>query len=164
MPNLPIRTSLLLCAAFALVQCSPPAQDAAPVASKAVDFSYDIALTLSPEAEAKMKARGDKLTVETLYYGNVTPKTANMADPADGTLHLNIDIVEVEPASQTVHMTGAGVDPVKLPHIAGQKPLAMINVYASKGGKKVPTIACGVFQDYVAVAQEKPVALSCDLK
>ena len=158
---------LLACAmgALVLVQCSPkPAEEAAPSASKAPDFSYDVAVTLTSAAAQKLATRGDRLTLEALYYGNVTPATASMADPADGTLHLNTDKVDVDPVSQTVHMTGAGVDPVKLPDITEQKPLALLNVYGSKAGKKDPVIACAVFQDYVAVAQEKPVAIACDVK
>ncbi|ESQ75513.1 hypothetical protein [Asticcacaulis sp. AC402] len=164
MSKLPVFAGLLLGAAC-LVQCSPkPAADAVAASSQTADFSYDVLITLTPAAEARLKTRGEKLTVETLYYGNVTPATAAMADPKDGTLHLNTDRVTVEPASQTVRMSGVGVDPVKLAYITQQKPLALINVYASKDGNKVATIACDVFQDYVAVAQEKPVKVNCDLK
>lgn len=152
-------------AALLLTQCSPkPTEPAAPEAAKPVDYSYDVAVTLTPAAAAKLAGHADKLTVETLYYGNVTPQTAAMADPADGTLHLNTDKVDVDPVSQTVHMTGAGVDPAKLPFITEKKPLALVNVYASHDGKKDGLIACSVFQDYVAVAREKPVAIACDLK
>lgn len=160
-----IMLSTAALAVLALVQCSPaPPETPAESSPKPVDYGYDVAVTLTPAAAQKLAARGDKLTLEVLYYGNVTPQTASMADPADGTLHLNTDKVEVEPVSQTVHMTGAGVDPARLPYITQQKPLALLNVYGSRNGKKDPVIACRVFQDYVTAAQEKPVAIPCDAK
>lgn len=150
---------------IALVQCSPKAE--APPASAspaAIDYSYDIALTLTPAAAAKVKAKGGKIEVAALYYGNARPSTVAMADPKDGTIHLNTDKLEVEAADQTIHMTGAGVDAAKLPHITGEKPLVQINIYSTKGGQKDGQVGCSVFQDYVENAQAKPVAIHCDLK
>lgn len=152
-------------AALALVQCSPKA-DAPPASAvpAAVDYSYDIALSFTPAAIEKIKARGSQMEISALYYGNARPSTVQLADPKDGTIHLNTDTLQVEAKDQTIHMTGAGAQTENLQHITGQKPLVLINIYSTKGGKKDGLIGCDVFQDYVESAQAKPVAIHCDLK
>ncbi len=154
---------------IALWQCSAkPDTDnssaSAPAAPKAVSYAYDIALTVTPAATAALTAKKLKITISALYYGNVTPATQSMADPSDGTLHLNTDAVAVDPKDQTVHMTGAGVDPARLKYIVGQKPLVQINLFS--GPKLTPAnlIQCDTFQDYVTSAQDKPLPIHCDLK
>lgn len=154
-------------AALALIQCSPKAE--APAASAAaspaaVDYSYDIALSFTPAALDKIKARGSQMEISALYYGNARPSTVQLADAKDGTIHLNTDKLQVEAKDQTVHMTGAGAQTENLQHITGQKPLVLINIYSTKSGEKDGLIGCGVFQDYVESAQAKPVAIHCDLK
>jgi hypothetical protein len=153
-------------ATLALVQCSPKAD--APAASSAtpapVDYSYDIALSFTPAAIETIKARGSQMEISALYYGNARPSTVQLADPKDGTIHLNTDILQVEAKDQAVHMTGAGAQTENLQHITGQKPLVQLNIYSTKAGKKDGLIGCGVFQDYVESAQAKPVAIQCDVK
>lgn len=154
-------------AVLPLTQCSPKAE--APAASTsatpaAIDYGYDIALSFTPAALEKIKARGSQMEISALYYGNARPSTVQLADPKDGTIHLNTDTLQVEARDQTVHMTGAGAQTENLQHITGQKPLVLINIYSTKDGKKDGLIGCGVFQDYVESAQAKPVAIHCDLK
>ncbi len=149
---------------LALAACSKP-QDAAPQAqaAKPASFGYDIALSITPAAAAKMAKTGDNITVFALYYGNATPASASLADPSDGTIHLNTDKVEVEAKDQTVHMTGEGVNTPNFDKITEKKPLVLINLFATKAGKKNLAIACNGFQDYVSSAQARPVAIRCDL-
>ena len=166
-----MRKSILILilgmAVLPLTQCSP--KEEAPAASAsatpaAIDYSYDIALSFTPAAIQKIKARGSQMEISALYYGNARPSTVQLADPKDGTIHLNTDTLQVEARDQTVHMTGAGAQTGNLQHITGQKPLVLINIYSTKGGKKDGLIGCGVFQDYVESAQARPVAIHCDLK
>ncbi len=150
--------------ALALCQCSPKTETAAPAASSAAQapsFAYDITLSFTPAAIAAVQAHKQKVTVSVMYYGNVTPASQALADPKDGTLHLNTDVVEVEPANQTVHMTGAGANAPHLKDITGQKPLALLIVYAGKS-PDTSSIRCTDFQDYVSSAQQSPVTLKCD--
>ncbi len=153
--------------ALALCQCSPKADTAATSssaasASTASSFAYDIGIDLTPTALAAVKAKGQKVTVSVMYYGNVTPASQALADPKDGTLHLNTDVVQVDAADhQTVHMTGAGANAPHLKDITGQKPLALLIVYAGKT-PETSSIRCTDFQDYVSNAQQSPVTLKCD--
>lgn len=150
--------------ALALFQCSPKTETTAtpsPAASAAPSLAYDINLDFTPAAVAAVKAKRQKVTVEVLYYGNTTPASQALADPKDGTLHLNTDILQVDAANQTVHMTGAGADVPHLKDIAARKPLALLTVYAGKSPDASP-IHCTDFQDYVSSAQQNPVTLHCD--
>jgi len=151
--------------ALVLCQCSPKADTTASgsaAAASAPSFAYDVDIDLTPAALAAVKAKAQKVTVSVMYYGNVTPASQALADPKDGTLHLNTDVVEVDPAShQTVHMTGAGADVPHLKDITGRKPLALLIVYAGKT-PDTSSIRCTDFQDYVASAQQSPVTLKCD--
>ena len=152
-------------AALALCQCSPKTDTTAasnsPALAAAPSFAYDITLDFTPAALAAVKAHKQKVTVSVLYYGNVTPASQALADPKDGTLHLNTDVVEVDAVNQTVHLTGAGANTPHLKDIAGQKPLALLTVYGGKS-PDVSSIHCTDFQDYVATAQQSPVTLHCD--
>ena len=142
-------------AALALAQCSPkPAAPPAPVASKPVDFTYDIALHIKPEAAAKVKI----LTIDAKYYGLPRPETANLATAA-GVIEFNTDKVEVSATDQTIHMTGEGMPKDRVKDITGGSPLVQITVTDKAG-----LISCSVFQDYVKTAQEKPVGIWCGLK
>ena len=163
-----MRTFILATAALSAVtlcQCSPRADtstapsSAAPAAPPS--FAYDITLDFTPAALAAVKAHKQKVTVSVMYYGNVTPASQALADPKDGTLHLSTDEVQVDPADQTVHMTGAGANVPNLKNITGQKPLALLIVYAGKS-PDASSIRCTDFQDYVASAQQSPVTLHCD--
>ena len=141
--------------ALALIQCSPkPAEAPAPVAAKPVDFAYDIALHIKPEAAAKVK----KLTISAKYYGLPVPETMHLAN-AGGAIEFNTDTVEVEAKDQTVHMTGDGMPKDRVKDINTGSPLVQITV-KDKAGR----IGCSVFQDYVKTAQQKPVDIWCGLK
>ncbi len=164
-----LQTSLLITVSvcgLALAACSPkPAETSADnsQASKPEGYGYDVALTFTPAAAAKVAQRGDKVTIAALYYGNATPASVALADAKDGTIHLTTDLVETDASDHPVHMTGAGANVPNLQYITQKKPLVQLNIYASKAGKKDPVIACSVFQDYVASAQLAPVAIHCDV-
>ena len=152
--------------AVLLCQCSPktatsPADTAASSSAAPPSFAYDITLDFTPAALAAVKAHNEKVTVSVMYYGNVTPASQALADPKDGTLHLNTDVAQVDAANQTVHMSGAGANAPHLKDITAQKPLALLVVYAGKSAD-TSSIRCTDFQDYVATAQQSPVTLHCD--
>lgn len=160
-----MRLVIASLAVLALAACSKSEQPApAPAETpKAANFAYDIALSFTPAAVEKVTKRGDKVTIVALYYGNATPSSVSLADPSDGTIHLNTDHIDVEPKDQTVHMTGVSVNTPNFDKIVEKKPLVQITVIGTKAGKKDPVIACSVFQDYVTSAQAAaPVKIRCD--
>ena len=158
-----ILATVALSAAL-LCQCSAKtdtaaSSSAAPAA--APSFAYDVNIDFTPAALAAIKAKKQKVTVSVMYYGNVTPASQALADPKDGTLHLNTNTVEVEAGNQTVHMSGAGANAPHLKDITAQKPLALLTVYAGKS-PDASSIHCTDFQDYVSAAQQSSVTLHCD--
>ncbi|ESQ90904.1 hypothetical protein [Asticcacaulis benevestitus] len=156
------RATVLL-ALMTLSQCSPkPAENPAPASATASDFSYDLALSFTPEAAEHLKKSGEKLTISARYYGLPTPEAAHLVTP-DGVIGFNTDTVIVEPLNQNVHMTGAGIQKERLVAIVGPKPLVQITAFALHDGVKDERLSCRVFQDYVATAQEKPLPFSCSL-
>ena len=158
--------STTLCAALgaALCQCSPQPAPAPPEAAKAPDFGYDVALTFTPAAREKIGKSGDKVSLEALYYGNPTTQTAALADANDGTIHLDTDTLETDASDHSVHMDGKGVTSSKnFPYIVEHKPLVLLTVHATHDGKRTQLIGCGGFQDYVSVAQTRPIPIRCDL-
>ncbi|MDV6332484.1 hypothetical protein [Asticcacaulis sp. 201] len=147
-----VRKAVIVTAILALSQCSPkPAEAPAPAAPKPVDFSYDIALHVKPEAAAKAQT----LTISAKYYGLPVPETMHLAN-AGGAIEFNTDTVEVAPRDQTVHMTGDGMPKDRVKDINTGSPLVQITV-KDKAGR----VQCSVFQDYVKTAQAKPVAIYC---
>ncbi len=157
-----VTPAVMTIASLGLVQCSPkPA--AAPEAPKAVSYSYDIAIALTPAAATKLTATKDGLIITALYYGNPTSQTVSLADAKDGTIHMNTDKLELEGKAQDVHMTGAGVDPVRVKSITEQKPLVLLNVYSGHDGATDKRLTCTDFQDYVSVAQDSKITIKCDV-
>ena len=146
-----------------LAACSPkPAEKPAPASAAAKYFSYDLALSFTPEAAEHLKKHGEKLTISARYYGLPTPEAAHLVTP-DGVIGFNTDTVVVEPLNQNVHMTGDGIQKERLIAIAGPKPLVQITAYALHNGVKDERLSCRVFQDYVVTAQEKPLPFMCSL-
>jgi len=160
MTRLRKATTFAACAVL-LIQCSP--KPVPPEPAKAVTYSYDIAVALTPAASAYLTSHGDDLVVTALYYGNPTSQTASLADVKDGTIHLNTDKVELEGKPQTFHMTGAGVDPARVKFITEQKPLVLLNIFSGHAGLANKALKCTDFQDYVSVAQTSLVTLKCDM-
>lgn len=151
---MPYRTAAII-ALLSLAACSPkPSETPAPASAKPVDFAYDIALHIKPEAAAKVKT----LTISAKYYGLPVPETMHLAN-AGGAIEFNTDTVTVEAKDQTVHMTGDGMPKDRVKDINTGSPLVQITV-TDKAGR----IGCSVFQDYVKTAQEKPVGIWCGLK
>ncbi|MGZ3306230.1 MAG: hypothetical protein ACXU8U_10265 [Asticcacaulis sp.] len=158
---LPVAAGLLLLCPV-LCQCSRPQEPASSASAGAAppNLVMDFKITLTPEALARVKAHKQKLTATALYYGNARPSSASLADKSDGTIHLSLFTIPLEPMNQTVHMNGKGIDPAMLDTISGRKPLVLINVFS--GAKVDDTqIQCTSFQDYVTAAEEKPVEIQC---
>lgn len=113
--------------------------------AKPVDFAYDIALHIKPEAAARTKT----LTVSARYYGLPRPEAASQATAA-GVIEFSTDTVDVRAADQTVHMTGEGIPKDRVKDITGGAPLVQITVKDKAG-----LIGCSVFQDYVKTGADQ---------
>lgn len=153
---------LLLCAC----QRKPAPPPVAPVDMKTPPapvepYGFDIALTLSPAARAKLERIHEKVEVAAMYSGLPTETGQSKADDV-GQVDLGADRVQVEPAATTVHVSGAGLDKAKLQYVNGD-PLVLVNIYTARKAAKDNLLDCGIFEDTVKKAQAAPVAISCKL-
>lgn len=120
----------------------------------------DVSITLTPDAAAELKNRGETLVIEATYAGDPTPESSSQVN----------EFGLVELGSDTRELTGAGqvsfdedvIDKSRLPLIAGQ-PQIMLNVRSAR--KRTPTniLACDLFWDSVEAASAATVEIQCGL-
>lgn len=155
-------THRLLLAPLLLVACSPaPAPEAAPQAAGAVrgPYGFDVQLTLTPRAAEKLVATQERVIVDGMYWG--LPKPGVAADEI-GQVPLGNDMVEAAPENAAVLVPGAAFDTQRLADIEGA-PQVLVNVYSARKTHTDNLLSCGIYEGPVAMAQEKPVEIQCDL-
>ncbi|MDB5438646.1 MAG: hypothetical protein JWM33_1073 [Caulobacteraceae bacterium] len=148
--------------AFSLLSaCSPKTASPPPAAeaSAPTAYGYDIKLSFSPEAAARMKGLNQKITIGNEFYGDATPAAKAKADKG-GQLEMGMENTEVEAVDQTVHVTAKTLNLAALPDIIDQKPSVLITVASGPNGAN--QLSCGVFQDHISVAQTQPVDMHCE--
>lgn len=143
-------------------ESAPPANapPAAPPPSPEIT-PVTVAITLSPAAEAQMKATSESIAIEVSYGG----------DPADGaTAELNdfglIELGKVQrelKGAGTVLLTEDVIDKSKLDQIVGQ-PQIMINAVSAKKGSAENILACPFYWDTLNTAGQAPVKIDCKLR
>ena len=139
-------------AALLLCQCG-----AKPAAN-----SYDVAVTFTPGATARLQALGDKAEVSGYYYGAPTDAVKSLVNEA-GEIELGEDQSDIDPSSQTVHIAGKAIDPVAVTKVAAPGARVRVTVYTVRKTTDLDPLACTSFDDLVATAHAKPVAISCDV-
>lgn len=132
---------------------------AAPAPQKTA-HGFDLQLTLTPRAAARLAGMGEKVTVNAMFYGDFKPGR-EPAEGADG-VDLGEDMINVEPANARVVVTGAGFDPTRLGEVQGS-PQVLVNVFTARLKHADNLIDCGVYQGPITMAQARPVDIKCDL-
>lgn len=149
---------------LALAACSPaadaPAKPAAAAAPVKTEHGFDIQLTLTPRTADKLAAMGEQVTVSAMFFGD--PRPGAPVEEGMGEIRLGEDTIDVAPANAVVVVTGAGFDPKRISEIEGP-PQVLINVYTARKAHGDNLIDCGIYQGPIKMAQEKPVAIECDL-
>jgi hypothetical protein len=157
------RIAFTLAFALSLAQCAPKA--AAPTsappssAASAASYAYDIKLSFSSDAAARMKELGQKITVMNAFYGDVTLTAKAKADRG-GQLDMGSENIDLDAVDQTLHITAKSLKLAGLPDIVDHKPSVLINIASGPSGAN--QLSCGLFQDQIAVAQTKPVDIQCE--
>ncbi|QDW66353.1 hypothetical protein [Luteimonas granuli] len=132
-----------------------PAAGAAPAPREKVVADVHARITLSPAANAELKAKGDQVLVEAIFAGDPTPEASGQAN--------ELGLIELGRTSQP--MSGAGdvafdksaIDNSRLPLIIGQ-PQLILNVRSQQG-----LIVCPMYWESVEVASRQTVEVSCRL-
>jgi hypothetical protein len=151
----PVRfaaSAVAILSCLALCQCG----------AKPSAFGSDVAVTFSPAATARLQALGEKAEVSGFYYGLPVDAVKDKVNDA-GQIELGEDQVDIDATSQTVHLSGNGIDPLVLPKVVGAAPRVLISVYTVRKTRDADPLTCTTFDDAVATAHAKPVAIRCDV-
>ena len=124
-------------------------------------YAFDIALTLTPAAKAKLERLHEKIGVSAWYSGLPNAAGKPKAEE-DGQVEFGADEPVVEPETRLVHISGGGLDTGRLKYIAGD-PLVLINVYSARKAAADNLLECTIFEDTIKKAQAAPVAIGCKL-
>lgn len=132
----------------------------APVLAGDMAFGFAVDLTLSPKAAALLKARHEGIVVSAMYSGDPLPAWTRKADE-EGMIDLGNEIVTVAGVAGRATITG---NKVLRAHLAWAKNIqVLINVYSARRSSQDNLLDCGIFEDTVAKAQARPIAISCKL-
>lgn len=146
-----------------LPACSPAPAD--PVAAEVVGppspYAFEVQLTLTQRAAEQLMKSSERVIVDAMYWGVPTPVAASSADEI-GQIPLGEDAVEVAPGNAVVKVPGAGFDAGRITSVDGG-PQVLVNVYSARKTHEDNLLSCGPYEGPLAKAQEKPVAIECDL-
>lgn len=150
--TVPADTDVAAPAAGTAPAAPPPPPEITPVT---------VEITLSPAAEAQMKATSEAIAIEVTYGG----------DPAgNATADVNeLGLIELGKVKRelkgpgTVLLTEDVIDKSKLEQIVGQ-PQIMINTLSAKKGSPENILACPFYWDTLSVAGKAPVKIDCKLR
>jgi hypothetical protein len=142
-----------------------PAAAATPALPVAPKSGFDVAVSLSPKAAAKLAAIHESITVAAEFYGEVTDegRKHHLGDQMDQVYFGKEQKNEISGAGGTTHFDPPPGDPDKLKYVTGAKMQVLINVYTARHVDKDNLLDCGIFQDAVDVAEQTPIKISCKL-
>ncbi len=126
------------------------------------DISSTATLTFTPAATEKMKSLGQKAVVEALYYGLPTEASKAKANE-EGQITLGEDQVDVDATSQTVKLSGLGVNQAVLKQITGGAVHVVVWAYSSPTAGTANQLDCSKADGLVSDFKAKPAAVACDV-
>ncbi len=161
-----LAAALLPLALLCACQRKPATPLVAPIDMKAPPapvepYGFDIALSLSPAAKAKLERIHEKIEAGAYYYGMPNAEGKKHADE-EGQIDLGSDKPQADPDATTIHVSGASFDTAKLSELDGD-PLVLVNVYTARKAAKDNLLDCGIFEDTVRKAKVAPVNIACKL-
>lgn len=142
-----IATGLLL------TQCGQP---------KASANGFDVAVSFTPAASAKLKELGKKAVVDAYFYGLPTEATAGKADD-EGHINLGEAFASIDGSDQTVTIKGDVIDPAMMANIKTDSTAVTVRAYLDPTAGIANVLDCSIFNGPVSAAKAKPVAIACDV-
>ena len=125
-------------------------------------YAFEVNLTLTPRA-AEMLAHTDEfVNVAAMYYGRPVADNSPGIDEHGMEIGLGRDEVEAPPQSASVTAPGTGFDATYLSSVEGE-PEVLVNVYSARKTHENNLLDCSIYQGPVAMAQRRPVDITCDL-
>lgn len=157
------RLSILL--AILSAACAPAPDPAEPVASATpvapTPHAFQVQLTFTPRAAEKLVATKELVTIAGMYWGLPTAAAAPTADEV-GQINLGVDYIDVSPENGAYMVPGSGFDDSKIESVDGA-PQVLVNVYSARKTHADNLLNCGIYEGPIAMAQQRPVEIQCDL-
>lgn len=126
-------------------------------------MGFDINVTLSKKAAAKLASQKEGLVAFASYYGEPKRSSEKHADEV-GQIDLTPQDEQVEIAGSGggAHISGANVDPKRLEWLAGP---VKVNLNIASGRKSSPDnlLACDFIDGALADIRKTPITLHCSL-
>lgn len=151
-----LRWPLLATLGCSILYLSGPAVNAAEGTS-----SFDVQITLSQKAAAKLASMGEGIVVAATWSGNPAPGAEKQANQV-GQIDLGKETEEFSGKTQMVRMSGAGFRRELLPEIEGPVQLN-VNVYSARRSGPDNILSCESFDGNLQDAVHKPLPLHCSL-
>jgi len=120
-----------------------------------------VEITLSPAAEAQMKATSEAIAIEVTYGGDPNAQAGDNVNEF-GLVELGKVKRELKGAG-TVLLTEDVIDKSKLAQTVGQ-PQIMINTLSAKKGSAENILNCPFYWDTLNTAGKAPVKIACKLR
>lgn len=164
-----LHPSLLLPLALLLSQCDRGPGPAKGEHGDPVDLvapppppnSFTVDVQLSPAARARLDRLGEKVEIKAMYYGLPNAAGKPKADE-DGQIDLGSRTMDIDPGQRDMMIRGDALASGRLNLVDGE-PKVLINVYTARKVAQDNLLDCGIFEDTIAKAQEKPIAIACKL-
>jgi hypothetical protein len=132
-----------------------------PMKASTEDFSFDVHISLSERAAAKLIALSEGMVISASYSGDPVP-AANKHEDEIGQIDLGVKDVRMPGKDQTVHVAGDHVNRNRLSWIQGPV-LLNVNVYSARRSGPDNILACDIFDGRLQDAIRQPVSLHCSL-
>lgn len=142
-------------AAVALLAAPPTLADTTP------ELGFDIAISLSPKAQAALDAAHEQIALSAVYYGDPRPGEEKHANEV-GMIDLGMEDAVLPAGVLAVHVTGRSVTPERLRLIRGG-PMVNVNVFSARKSSDDNILNCDFIDGAVAAVVAGPVSLHCFL-
>jgi hypothetical protein len=139
------------------------AASTAPAQSgQAAGLAFQVVISLSPAAAAKLTATGQSITVPAEFYGD--PIDPKLRDQYQGRLDLAPEEDVILNGAGTANFAAPQVDPSKLALVRGGTVEVAIDVSSGNHVNEDNLLACDTYMDQsVQAAAAQPIHLNCKL-
>lgn len=147
---------------FALAIGWAGAASAAGKDTKKSGASIQLVVSLSKPAAARLAKAHEAIGVSASFFGTPENEAARRAAAGDGQIALGVVDKRLAKAGR-VRIAPPAFDRAKLALIELPGPRVNINVFSARKALPDNVLDCDFFEDSLAVALRKPVALHCKL-
>jgi len=128
-------------------------------------YAFDVALKMSPKAEAVLKEPNAGLFVDIWYYGEAAPAHKGDADELNR-VFLGKDDLTFSASTRRLHLKGEAIDSSKLAETRDGQPEVILTVDLTQGpriGDPDNPLSCE-YSGLISVAQRTPPVIQCEFE